>query len=313
MEYKDYYKVLGVDKNAGQDEIKKAYRKLAVKYHPDKNKGNKAAEEKFKEIAEAYEVLGDQAKRKKYDEMGSDWSRYQNYSYQDFHNTGNEWSGGGRSYHVRMDEQGFGDIFGGGRGFSDFFNMFFSGRAGRPGQSTHDAWYEENVQPADLETQISISLEEAYNGTQRVLNLGNEKIRIRVKPGVDNGQILKVKGRGEKSGKARGDLFIKVLVEPHYFFSRKGNDLYCEVPADIYTAVLGGPLNIRTLKGDVKMQIPAGTDGGKTFRMKGLGMPDPDNATVSGDLYVKVFLSVPKKLSVEEKSLFQKLQTLRNG
>jgi len=309
MDYKDYYKVIGIPKTATQDEIKKAYRKLAIKYHPDKNKGNKAAEEKFKEIAEAYEVIGDAAKRKKYDELGSEWNQYQNknndYGYSDFGGQGQY-----RANHYNMNED-FGQEFGGGQGFSDFFNAFFSGRAGgQRARATHDAYYEQMESPGDFETTITISLEEAYNGTTRIINLGDEKIRINIKPGAENGQILKVKGKGQKSksGRKSGDLYIKILVEPHYFFTRKGNDLYCETPLDIYTAILGGEVKVRTLKSDMKMKIPAGTDGGKTFRLKGMGMPIHEKPSVFGDLYVKVYITVPKNLTPEQKELVQKLQ-----
>jgi curved DNA-binding protein len=315
MDYKDYYKVLGVDKSASAEEIKKAYRKLAVKYHPDKNKGNKQAEEKFKELAEAHEVLGDKEKRRKYDEMGSNWNQYQQYHNSDFSGSGfgNQKSHG--NYRSNMNEADLNDIFVGSRGFSDFFNMFFSGRSGgRASRGTHDANYEQMEQADDLEAQMSISLEEAFNGTTRIINLGDEKIRIKIKSGTENGQILKVKGKGQKSGsgKKQGDLYIKVLVEPHYFFTRKGNDLYCEMPLDIYTAVLGGDMNVKALKGDVKMHIPEGTDGGKTFRMKGMGMPVYDKSEVFGDLYVKVYLTVPKNLSKDEKEMFRVLSAHKN-
>ena len=247
MDYKDYYKILGVDKKATQDEIKKAYRKLALKYHPDKNPGNKAAEEKFKEISEANEVLSDPEKRKKYDELGSNWKQYENAGAPGggYYQWGGS-PGGGRS---RVEYEGdLGDIFGGGAGFSDFFKQFFGGSYDTGGfQSAgrgRGSRQQRSVKGQDYQAEMSITLEEAYNGVSRIINVNNEKLKINIKPGVADGQILRVKGKGSAGqfGGQSGDLYLTIKIHPHYLFTLKDNDLYCDVPLDIYTALLGGNL-----------------------------------------------------------------------
>ncbi len=304
MDYKDYYKVLGVSKTATQDEIKKAYRKLAIKYHPDKNKGNKQAEEKFKEVAEANDVLSDPEKRRKYDELGNNWNRYQNYSQpgsggyqQAYYNRG----GSGQGFSGDL-----GDLFGSGGGFSDFFNMFFGG-------SSEARYTRQQEKGANLQTHLELSLEEAFFGTSKIIDLGDEKIRLNIKPGIHDGQKLKVRGRGKKSSRASapGDLYVIISLLPHPVFTRKDNDLYCKQGINISTAVLGGKISIPTLSGHVNMNIPAETDNGKTFRLKGMGMTDYDYPSVKGDLYVSVFINVPKNISQAEKDLYKKLAEIR--
>jgi len=185
MEYKDYYKILGVDKKASQAEIKKAYRKLAVKHHPDKNQGNKASEEKFKELNEAYEVLGDPEKRKKYDSLGANWKQYEQGGFDP-----SQYGGGGFHYQGDMS-----DIFGG-SGFSDFFNSFFGGMGGGSSRSYHRRPVARKGQ--DYKVDTTLTLEEVYHGTTRMLDLGGKKIKMNIKPGVRNGQKLRVKGKGGK-------------------------------------------------------------------------------------------------------------------
>jgi curved DNA-binding protein len=315
MDYKDYYKILGVDKKASQDEIKKAYRKLALKYHPDKNPNNKAAEEKFKEINEAYEVLGDPVKRKKYEELGANWKQYQQYAgapgagyYQ--------WSGTPGGSRSRMEFEGdLGDLFGG-TGFSDFFKQFFGGeftsqgfQSGGRGRSSK----QRAMNGQDYKAELSISLEEAHNGASHIINVNNEKLRINIKKGVEDGQVLRVREKGGKGayGGESGDLYITVKITPHYLFSRKGDDLHCEVPLDIFNALFGGSLKVHTFKGDMSIKIPKETENGRTFRLKEMGMPHYENSNRFGDLYVKVILSLPKNLSKEELILFKKLAELR--
>ncbi|MBP8042924.1 MAG: DnaJ domain-containing protein [Bacteroidales bacterium] len=303
MDYKDYYKVLGVSKSATQDEIKKAYRKLAIKYHPDKNKGNKQAEEKFKEIAEANDVLSDPEKRKKYDELGSNWSQYGNYSQpgtggysQRYYYDGNNATGF---------SDGINDIFGKGHGFSDFFNMFF-------GSQTDERFSPQQKKAGNLQAQLTLTLEEAYKGVSKVINLGDEKIRLNIKPGTSDGQKLKISGKGQKGSRnmAAGDLYVIIAIAPHKLFSVNGNDLMCKMLVDISTAVLGGKIEIPTLSGHVNMAIPPETDDGKTFRLKGMGMPDYDYPSKKGDLYVNLHIAVPKNVSPQEKELFKKLAAL---
>lgn len=305
MDYKDYYKILGVDKNASQDEVKKAYRKLAVKYHPDKNSGNKEAEAKFKEISEANEVLGNPEKRKQYDALGANWKHYQQQGAggrNAYQNSNQGRPGGGFAY-----EGDFDDVFGNNGGFSDFFQSFFGGGT--------QGGYRSASPPKgqDYKAEARISLEEAFHGTTRMLELNGQKLRVKIKPGIPDGQSLKIKGKGAagmNQGPA-GDLYINVVVEPHPRFERKGNDLHTVVDVDVYTAVLGGKQEVDTLKGKMKITIPKETDSGNVLRLKGLGMPVYNQTETFGDLYVKVNVKMPRNLTEEEVALFEKLKDLR--
>ncbi len=305
MNYKDYYKILGVDKNAGQDEIKKAYRKLAVKYHPDKTKGNKQAEDKFKEISEAYEVLKDPEKRKKYDQLGANWKHYK-----DFDGTGFGGARAGRdgAFTFEFGEGGFEDFFGGDSGFSDFFNRFFGG--GFRQQAHREDFSSRIPKGADLQGQISITLEEVYTGTSRVINANGERLRVNIKPGIEDGKTLRLKEKGGQSamGGPRGDLLLKVNVSQHPQFERKGNNLYAEAPVDIFTATLGGSITTQTLKGKISLKIPAGTDSGKKFRVKGKGLPLYDNNHIYGDLFVSIRITTPKQLSDKDLKTLKELK-----
>jgi curved DNA-binding protein len=308
MEYKDYYKTLGVNKKASQDEIKKAYRKLAVQYHPDKNVGNKEAEEKFKLINEAYEVLSDPEKRKKYDELGENWNKFQGQP-----GGGYDWSafGNGQQGRRYQHEGDLNDIFGsGGSGFSDFFEAFFGRGSG--GKRTQG---ERQYRGQDFEAEATITLEEAYHGTSRVIQIHNEKLRITIKPGVYDGQLLRIKGKGGEgsSDTHRGDLYVRIRVLPHAVFTRRNDDLYLTQNIDLYTAVLGGDTLVQILSGKIKVPIPAGTQNGKTIRIKGKGMPESDAPGKSGDLYIKLEVVIPTNLTEKEKQLFEQLRKLRTG
>jgi len=303
MEYKDYYKILGVDKKASAEDIKKAYRKLAVKFHPDKNPGNKQAEERFKEINEANAVLADPEKRKQYDELGENWKYAQQGPNGGF---GGQGGGQGRQ-HTTGD---FDDLFGGGgSGFSDFFESLF-GNQGRARRNT-------SSQGQNYRAEMEISLREAYQGADKVIDLGDtsldgQKLRIKFKPGIADGQTIKLKGKGGpgNGGGANGDLLITIHVAKDPAFERDGDDLRMEAPIDVYTAVLGGKASINTLKGPVKIDIAKGTDSGKVLRMKGLGMPVYNKPGEFGNLYVKVNIQVPKNLSERETELFKQLAQL---
>lgn len=284
MEFKDYYKILGVSKTATAEEIKKAYRKLAVKYHPDKNPGNKSAEEKFKEANEANDVLSDPEKRKKYDELGENWKYYQgggapppNYGFQ----------GGNRQQQYYSGESD-------NDGFSDFFESIFGNRfgGGSRGRSKGD----------DYQTNVTLSLEEAYLGTARMLEVNGEKLQMKFKPGTADEQSLRIKGKGGPAGKGgeRGDIYVTVHISPHRYFERKGDDLYCEITVDLYTAILGGKATVNTLKGPIQINIPKETENGKVLRLKGLGMPKYGSTTEFGDIYAKTKLTLPKNLTTEE-------------
>jgi curved DNA-binding protein len=314
MEYKDYYKILGVEKSASQDEIKKAYRKLAVKYHPDKNKGDKASEEKFKEIGEAHEVLRDPEKRKLYDQLGANWKQYQQAGYNPGAGSGRQraHSGPGGQYYYEF-EGDPSEYFSGKSGFSDFFESFFGGgRSSRGFQGSGGfggfddfGGFEGHKPGSDLAGEISISLNEAYTGTQRIVDLGSEKIKVRIKPGAYDGLKLRIKGKGEKgrSGHA-GNLYLTIRVQPHADYERKGDDLYMQIPLDLFTALLGGRQEINTLSGKVIISIPEGTQNGKQLRLKGKGMP-VYGRHYRGDLYVKLDVKLPDKLTPEQKELIK--------
>jgi curved DNA-binding protein len=318
MEYKDYYKVLGVEKTASQDEIKKAYRKLAVKYHPDKNAGNKEAEEKFKEINEANEVLSDPEKRKKYNELGENWKYYQQAGgqSQDF-----DWSryanqgGGSTRYYSGGDFggfEGFGGA-GGGGGFSDFFETLFGGGGFSQGGGARRGRRSSSMRGEDMRASLSITLEEAYHGVEKLFTIDGQSIKLKIKPGIPDGQVLKLTGKGYagSGGGAHGDLLLSIMVEPDKRYERKGADLYTDLPVDIYTAQLGGKAEVKTFKGTIKVNIAKETDNGKTLRLPGMGMPIYGKTNEHGDLYVKVNLQVIKNLSEKEEKLFKELAGLR--
>ncbi len=294
MEYKDYYKILGVTKTATQEEIKKAYRKLALKYHPDKNPDNAAAEAKFKEANEANDVLSDPEKRKKYDELGMNWKQYEQAGRQP----------GGNPYGQQYSYEGGGF---GGSDFSDFFEQFFGGGGKSRGGGRSGGQFKGR----DMETEFEISLEEAYYGTSRIIQLENEKLRISTKPGAYEGQQLRIKGKGGKGSTATnaGDLFVHIRVRPHHRFTREGNDLKTTHDIDLYTAMLGGETLVETLTGQVKVQIAEGTQHNKTIRIKGKGMPVYGKEENFGDLYVQLRVIIPQKLNDKQKELLSQMRT----
>ena len=299
MDYKDYYKILGVDKKASQDEIKKAYRVLAVKHHPDKNPNNKVAEEQFKLANEANEVLGNPEKRKKYDELGENWQQYEKQGYQQNENH----FGGNQGGQYRYESNG-NDSFGGQSDFSDFFEQFFSSGGRNGGGRT------QNRKGGDYETEMEITLEEAYQGTSRTIQVENEKLRITTKPGSYNEQQLRIKYKGAKGSSEdnRGDLFVRIKVKNHPDFLRKGDNLYHTQTVDLYTAVLGGEVIVNTLSGQVKIKIIEGTQNGKSIRLKGKGMPVYDKKDVFGDFYLEIKIQIPDKLTDKQRELFEQLK-----
>ncbi len=304
MDYKDYYKVLGVNKDTNQDEIKKAYRKLAKQYHPDKNKGDKASEEKFKEISEAYQVVGNEENRKKYDEMGANWKQYEHagaYSGQ-----GGYHGQGQKQYYSSSDYE---DLFGGSGGFSDFFESYFGG-AYKSGRSQKREW---SIPGEDYQAKLEIDIQQAFNGTSTIIQLDGEKLKVNIKPGIKDGQLLRLKNKGGKgSGGAKsGHLYIKVEIKPDTLFKRKNDDLYSTVDVDLYKAVLGGKQSVKTLGGELNVNLPKGSQNGKVLRLKGKGMPHYNKPDEFGDLLVKLNIILPQNLTEDEVGLFEKLRKIR--
>lgn len=304
MEYLDYYQVLGVSKGAGEKEIKRTYRKLAREYHPDKNPGNKAAEEKFKQINEAYEVLGNADNRARYDRLGSAYHQYQRMGGAPGGFDFSQWMGGngGNYQNINVD---LGDLFGGSDGtFSDFFSSIFgnTGRSGFQRQSSANLHAEQAV---------SISLEEAYQGTSRTYEQNGRRFTAKIPPGARDGSKIRLRGKGHKGQGRSGDLFLIVSIMPHDTFTRENDHLKVTVEVDDVTAVLGGRVQVPTLSGSVHLTIPAGTQGGQTFRLKGKGMPGLKQKGTFGDLLTTIKIRIPKMLTPQEHELYEQLAALR--
>lgn len=318
MEYKDYYKILGVDKNASEKEIKSAFRKLARKYHPDVNPDDPGAESRFKEINEAYEVLGDSEKRSKYDQLGSEWQHWQQAGGGSSDFDWSRWAtgpGGGRVNVRYGTPDDFEDLFGGGSPFSDFFNSIFGGQAGggRGAPGFGGFSYEPRMRRGqDLEHRVEISLAEAYNGTSRVLSKDGRRLEVKIPAGAKSGTRVRVRGEGSSgaAGGQAGDLYLRVKVVNDPRFERKGDDLHTIVQTDLYTAVLGGEVRVPTLAGDVKLKIPAGSQNGQIFRLRGKGMPRLRHTSEHGDLYARLDVRLPGKLTPEQRRLFEQLRQL---
>ena len=311
MEFKDYYKILGVEKSATKEEISKAFRKLALKYHPDKNPNNKAAEEKFKEITEAHEVLSDPEKRKKYDALGANWNRYQTSGggFEDFFSQfGGRRGGDGTTFEYSGN---FGDFFGGSSGFSDFFETLFGQRGGRGSDFFRGQRGAERGQ--DFEATLYISLEEAYNGTSKEVLINGKKLRIKINPGTNDGDKLRLKEQGgpSRTGQVSGDLYLTIKITKHPFYEIDGDDLYYDLVIDLYTAVLGGKKKVKLIYGKtINLDIPKGTDSGSLFRIGKFGLKKT-GSDERGDLFVRIKIDTPKNLSKKELELFKELSKLR--
>ncbi len=305
MKYKDYYEILGLKKGASDKEIRKAFKKLAVQYHPDKNPDDARAEEKFKEINEAYQVLSDPEKRKKYDQLGANWEAFEQGGF-DWAQQGR----GGQTFHFEGDPSQF---FGGRRGssgFSDFFEAFFGGGFDEAFQ--RDFQQGRQGRPRNVQAELPITLEEAYHGGAKVFEIDGEKLRIQIKPGAYDGQKLRLQGKGTAGpGGQRGDLYLILRLRDHPYYKREGDNLLYQKTVDLYTAVLGGKINVLTLGGPVKVTLKKGTQPGQTLRLRGKGMPVYGKKEQYGDLLVKVEVKLPTHLSGEEEALFQQLQELQ--
>jgi DnaJ-class molecular chaperone len=321
MKFQDYYATLNVEKKAEQATIKQAYRRLARKYHPDMNPNDSKAEAKFKNVTEAYEVLGDPEKRQKYDKLGANWRLYEQARA-----TGRpdpfaeQWSasvgGAGRQRFHTVSSEHMEDIFGQGASFSDFFTAFFGSGAGQSGQR-------DIRQPSrrgrDVESTIEISLEEAYTGTTRriemrtVARARKRSIEVRIPAGIANGARVRVNGEGESGvGEAdAGDLFLRIHVPSHSLFKRRGSDLEIKLVLPITTAVLGGDVDVPSIAGKpVTLRVAPLTQSGRVFRIRGYGMPNPGKEDSRGDAYARVEIQVPTSLSEKEREHYEALSKL---
>ncbi|GAB2774320.1 curved DNA-binding protein [Hymenobacter luteus] len=305
VDYKDYYQILGLDKTATKDQIKKAYRTLARQYHPDVNPNDAEAERKFKEINEAHEVLSDDEKRQKYDQLGADWQRYQQAG------GGRGGQGGGFDWSQYAQGGGFGGGSGndpfGGADFSDFFSSMFGGMGGGSGGSTRPRAGQ------DYQAELELTLEEAYRGGPRTLTVNGKNLRLTIQPGVEDGQTIRLRDQGGpgRHGGPSGSLYITLRIQPDARYSRAGHDLTMDVPVSIYTALLGGEQVVETLSGPVKITIKPETQNGTRLRLRGKGFPVYRQPGQFGDLYLRLTLTLPQHLTEQEKALFRQLAELR--
>ena len=315
VEYKDYYKTLGVPKNATTEDVKKAYRKLARKYHPDVNK-NTGAEKSFKEINEANEVLSDPEKRKRYDTIGPEWEQYAR-------GAGGRPSGSGGFQYVYTGQPGE-SPFGDASGFSDFFRTLF-GQAANGGFGSADDLFTGTRtrgrarprQGEDVEGEVEITLPEAYRGTENVIQISREnggpprRLTVKIPPGVRDGQRIRLAGQGSpgENGGPPGDAYLRVRVKPHPFFTRDGDDLRVDLPVALHEAMLGGEVTVPTLKGRVSLRIPPETQNGRVIRLAGQGMPRTGGG--HGDLFVTVKVVLPTKLNDKERECMREMAERR--
>lgn len=340
MEFKDYYAILGVKKDASEKEIKQAYRRLARKWHPDVNPDKrKEAEAKFKEINEAYEVLSDPEKRKAYDQLGANWRQFYEAWKQQGGKGEPDWSafarqyagfaapgnGGARYQYRTFSEADLRDLFGGEDPFSDFFHTFFGGfgRGRRGAEQDFGSWFTPGgrgpVRGRDIEHPVEITLEEAINGTTRVLQVQNpdgtvRRIEARIPAGTTEGQRIRLRGQGESGrGGQAGDLYLVVHYRPDPRFEIRGDDLYTKVDVPLTTAILGGEVPVTTPTGRVMLTIPPETQNGRIFRLRGQGLPKRGTPLERGDLYAEVTVILPQHLTERERALFRELAALRGG
>lgn len=282
---------------------------MAREFHPDKNPNNKQAEEKFKEINEAYEVLGSPENRTKYDQLGRNYHRYQQMGGAPNGFDFSQWyAGGGNSGRYQQVNVDFEDLFGGGGGFSDFFNAIFGGRGSQRGGAGSIFGQQTRADMSqDMEHRVNITLEEAYNGTTRTLSMGGETFTAKIPKGSKTGTKIRLRGKGAGGS---SDLYLVVRVEPHPVFKRDGLNLSVNVGVDVTTAVLGGKVTVPTMEGSVRLTIPAGTQGGRTFRLRSKGMPDLRDNEQYGDLLATINIEVPENLTDQERALYEQLAEL---
>jgi curved DNA-binding protein len=299
MDYIDYYQVLGVNKNATEEEIKKAYRKLARKYHPDLNPNDKEANKKFQQINEANEVLSDPEKRKKYDQYGKDWKHAEEF--EKARQSRQQWTD------AQTGAEGFSGFSGtfDEEGFSDFFQSMFGGGGRRRASQA-------KFRGEDYNAELHLSLKDAYKTHQQILKVNDKNIRITIPAGVENGQIIKLKGHGGPgiNRGPNGDLYITFVIADDPNFKRLGNDLYTTVDLDLYTALLGGEIMVETMDGKVKLKVKAETQNGTVTRLKGKGFPVYKKEGEFGDLYITYSVKLPTQLTEKQKELLREIQEL---
>lgn len=314
MEYKDYYDILGVERDAPAKEIKQSFRRLARQHHPDVNPDDPDAEERFKDINEAYEVLSDPEKRKKYDQLGKDWQRWQRRGGSPSDFDWGRWTTG-QGVHVRYGTpEDLEDLFGGGSPFSDFFSQIFGGTGAGRGAGGYQ--YQPRPQRGrDYEQVVEITLQEAYQGTTRVLQKDGQRLEVQIPPGARTGTRVRMSGEGEAgaAGAPAGDLYLRIDVLPDPRFERRGEDLYTTVRSDLYRMVLGGEVRVPTPTGEVVLTIPPGTQNGRTFRLRGQGMPRLRQPEQRGNLYAQIEVDLPTRLTPQQRELFEELRKLEEA
>ncbi len=309
MEYKDYYKVLGVERNAGKDEIKRAYRKLALKTHPDRNPGNAKSEEQFKEINEAYQVLSDPEKRSRYDQLGESYSQWQQGGAPAGGFNWEDWSTPAQTGNVRVNVGNLEDILGG--DFSEFFRRIFGGvpDMGNPDSGRNTYQRMRRGENPSYQQDVTISLTEAFQGTSRRIEVDGRRLDVKIPPGAKTGTKVRV-ANAIPTGNAgqKGDLYLVIRVADDPRYQVKGNDLHTEVAIDLYTAVLGGDVTVQTLSGNVVLTIPPGIQPGQSIRLAGRGIPRLNSPGTKGDLFVHIKVKIPHNLTSRQKELFQELK-----
>ncbi|MDN6309645.1 MAG: DnaJ C-terminal domain-containing protein [Flavobacteriaceae bacterium] len=302
MNFVDYYKILGIDKKASEQEVKKAYRKLARKYHPDLNPESKEAEVKFKEINEANEVLGNAENRKKYDKYGKDWQHGEEFEKAQQQQRHQQSSRGQQ----RHQQPGGGGSFSE-DDFSDFFESMFGGARSSSQHGTR------GFKGQDFNAELQLDLKDVYQSHQQVLTVNGNKIRLTIPAGIENDQVIKIKGKGAPgvNGGPNGDLYIKFTIQNKTSFKRDGKNLYADIDLDLYTALLGGEMEAETFDGKVKLKIAAETPNKTKVKLKGKGFPVYRKENQFGDLILTYHIQAPTNLSDKEKALFKELQKLR--
>ena len=310
MAFIDYYKILGLDKKAAQEDIKKAYRKLARKYHPDLNPSDQDANKMFQQINEANEVLSDPEKRKKYDEYGEHWKNAEQYEQakqsQGQRGGSNPFQGGATGGYTSNDFEGFGDAHFGAGGFSDFFESMFGGAGGARAGSSR------KFKGQDYQAELQLNLRDAYTTHKQTLTVNGKNIRITIPAGIANGQIIKLSGQGAPgvNGGPNGDLYITFNIASDPQFKRLNDDLYVTKELDLYTAVLGGEVTADTFDGKVKLKVAAGTQNGTKVRLKNKGFPVYKKDGEFGNLFITYLIKIPTTLTEKQKELFTELQNL---